>query len=447
MRALALDGRLVIASDRTFSFSVSSDRPVHPGGRSTGFGTTAVAPPPDVLVMVVRPIGDYSTYTLATGPGVAGFDPIFDELGFKFRPACFSTDCAPVAAPAAPPASDPPIDYLAKDFDSFRHVAMSWMQSRVPGWTPTSEADLAQVLLSQMSAAADELSDYQDRVMNEAYLATARSRVSLARHARLMDYHVHQGNQATTWVAVELVPGMEIQAGGGGGDPAVVEVWAGGDRPDAGAVVFRGETPRLHHLLGAMRLHTWSGALPALAAGATAADLAMPSRTAAETVRDLIAEGAVEQLVVQEHRNPVTGSTAGADPAKRQLLRLDPDAVEAVRDPVTDSWLVSVAWREEDRLRHDHCLRGRDRRRLLRRRLAVPRQPRRGPPRPPARDHVPAAGRAGRRARRAAPGGDHGGARRPPEAGGRSPACPPTRRCSTATRRPRARCRRSRRSR
>ena len=34
--------------------------------------------------------------------------------------------------------------------------------------------------------------------MNEAYLATARGRKSLARHARLMDYHVHQGNRAST---------------------------------------------------------------------------------------------------------------------------------------------------------------------------------------------------------------------------------------------------------
>ena len=43
--------------------------------------------------------------------------------------------------------------------------------------------------------------------MNEAYLATARKRVSLARHARLMDYHIHQGNQASTWLAIEIAGG------------------------------------------------------------------------------------------------------------------------------------------------------------------------------------------------------------------------------------------------
>ena len=211
---------------------------------------------------------------------------------------------------------------------------MSWMQARVPGWTPTSEADLGQVLLSQMSAAADELSDYQDRVMNEAYLATARSRVSLARHARLMDYHVHQGNQASTWLAVELIAGAEILPG----DPPALEVWAGRDQLDAGAVVFRGETPHLHHLLGTMRLYTWSRAVPALAAGATAADLAMATRDDAERVRDLIVSGAVERLLVQEHRDPLSGNTAGADPAKRQLLLLDPASAEAHQDPFTGDW-------------------------------------------------------------------------------------------------------------
>src|SRR5215204_5886771 len=98
---------------------------------------------------------------------------------------------------------------LAKDYDSFRHALISWMVNRVPGWQPTSEADLDQVLLELFSAAADELSDYQDRVMNEAYLATARERVSLARHARLMDYHVHQGNQASTLLALELAPAKD----------------------------------------------------------------------------------------------------------------------------------------------------------------------------------------------------------------------------------------------
>ena len=95
--------------------------------------------------------------------------------------------------------------------------------------------------------------------------------------------------------------------------------------------------------------------MPGLSAGAAAADLAMPSRAAAEQVRDLIADGSVEQLLLQEHRDPLSGNPAGADPGKRQLLRLEPDAAEARRDPLTGDWMVAVAWREEDRLTHDYC--------------------------------------------------------------------------------------------
>jgi hypothetical protein len=69
---------------------------------------------------------------------------------------------------------------------------------------PSSEADLDQVLIDLIAADADEQADYHDRVMNERALATARKRVSLARHARLLDYHIHQGNQASTWLALEV---------------------------------------------------------------------------------------------------------------------------------------------------------------------------------------------------------------------------------------------------
>lgn len=311
---------------------------------------------PEVLRLTVRPVGDYSTYSLGVGPSVAGFDPVFDTLPFRFRPGCFTNDCAPEWTPAPPPVAEAPIDYLAKDYDTFRHLLMSWLERKVPGWEPSSEADLSQMLLSLFAAAGDELSDYQDRVMNEAYLATARRRVSLARHARLMDYHVHQGNQASTWMALELQPGTEIQPGPQpAGQPRALEVWAGREEEDAGAVVFRGRWPALHHRLNSLPLHTWSGARPGLEAGATSADLAMPAQSASETVAERIREGLVPRLLIQEHRSPATGNPAGADPEKRQLLRLHREPAVARRDPVSGTWYVRVAWRDEDRLRHAYC--------------------------------------------------------------------------------------------
>ena len=95
-----------------------------------------------LLRLVVRPIGDYSTYTLSVQ--FADMDPMFSDIDFKFRPGCFSL-CAPDWPAPPPPSNEPIIDYLAKDYDSFRHVLMTAMQQRVPGWQPTSETDLSQV--------------------------------------------------------------------------------------------------------------------------------------------------------------------------------------------------------------------------------------------------------------------------------------------------------------
>ena len=185
------------------------------------------------LALRVEPVGDYSTYTLDLVWDASRIDPFFSSLGFKFRPGCFTNDCAPVlqGRPAAP---GPAIDYLAKDYDSFRHTLMVAMAERVPGWQSTSEADHDQVLIDLFAAAADELSDYQDRVMNEAYLATARKRVSLARHARLVDYHLHEGNQASTWLAVEVLAG---QAPFTLTDQELV-VWTGAEKPLPESVFF-----------------------------------------------------------------------------------------------------------------------------------------------------------------------------------------------------------------
>jgi hypothetical protein len=320
----------------------------------------------NTLKLTVEPIGDYSTYTLHakfqakdSGNDYELFDPFFSEIDFKFRPGCFSTDCAPewCRTPAAQP--EPAIDYMAKDYDSFKHTLISAMMQRVPGWRPTSEADLDQVLIELFSAAADELSDYQDRVMNEAYLATARKRVSLARLARLVDYHIHQGNQASTWLAFEvgyegILPAKQ-QAGTRGGP----------SDPRSQVFVTQAKPPiHVHHLLNGMHLYTWSDAKTTLAAGSTMADLFLDdptSKAEAEKLRDMIRDGTIERLLVQEHKNPKTGREPGTDPTKRQLLTLVRDGAEVIHDPDpgnptslnAGTWVIRVRWREK--LKQTYC--------------------------------------------------------------------------------------------
>lgn len=337
------------------------------GNASGQVQVSAVAPVDATrLSLRIAPVGDYSTYRLELVWDAALIDPFFSAMGFRFRPGCFTNDCAPPQG-GRPPAPNPAIDYLAKDYDSFRHTLMVAMAERVPGWASTSEADLDQVLIGLFAAAADELSDFQDRVMAEAYLATTRKRVSLARHARLVDYHLHEGNQASTWLALEVVAG---QAPFSLDDQELV-AWTGDAPPADDAVFFasrqrRLEPARRQYLdprLNRLRLYTWGNAQPALAAGSTAADLVpeppLASQAQADALRDLVRQGRWRELLIEERLNPLTGQPAGRNPLKRQLLRLlpgddlDGGAAESRFDPLTGTWMLRVSWREEDALRFD----------------------------------------------------------------------------------------------
>jgi hypothetical protein len=308
---------------------------------------------PNQLRLRVTPIGDYSTYTLTMN--FAGIDPLLSEIDFKFRPACFNLDCAANESfPAPIPVPD--IDYLAKDFDSFKHTLITAMQQRVPHWQPTSEADLDQVLIDLIAADADELSDFQDRTLNEAFLATARKRVSLARHARLMDYHIHQGNQASSWLALKVQNLFLV--------PARKGFWTNKNWQDKASQPFiTSSDVSCNPLLNSLQLYTWGGSVTALDVGSTSADIALPSplnaanQADANNLRNVINSIAPRRLLIQQQLNPETGTVLGRDPTARQLVQLVGNAV-SVNDPMggaAGEWFVRVHWREEDRLTRRYC--------------------------------------------------------------------------------------------
>jgi hypothetical protein len=98
----------------------------------------------------------------------------------------------------------PEIDYLAKDFASFRQLMLDQIALLIPDWQERHPADLGNMLVDILAYAADYLSYYQDAVATEAYLGTARLRRSVRRHARLLDYDLHNGCNARTWVHIAL---------------------------------------------------------------------------------------------------------------------------------------------------------------------------------------------------------------------------------------------------
>src|SRR6185437_9110043 len=190
------------------------------------------------------------------------------------------------------------------------------MMQRMPGWQPTSEAAFEVVLLDLFSAAADELSDYQDRVMQEAYWPTARKRITLRRYARLMDYFIHEGNQASTTVALNF-PGSATYT-----IPAFQQAWTGLDKKSSSAVWFAASSSQfVAGLFSQVSLYTWSDVISTLAAGSTGADLAFTSFADANDAVSLIANGKITRLLLEEWLNPMTGLSTDRDVSKRQIVR------------------------------------------------------------------------------------------------------------------------------
>jgi hypothetical protein len=157
--------------------------------------------------------GDFSTYTLCfvevdelgrpTNQPFHLFDPRYACIDFKFKldcPAqldCLTEEkCEPEAAP------EPQINYLVKDYASFRQLILDRLAVVMPEWRERHVPDLGITVVEVLAYVADYLSYTQDAVGTEAYLDTARLRTSVRRHVRLVDYRMHEGCNARTFVAL-----------------------------------------------------------------------------------------------------------------------------------------------------------------------------------------------------------------------------------------------------
>ena len=121
--------------------------------------------------------GDFSFYALHIES--TALDAYYASARFTFKAGCPSDlDCAAPEECLPPPGGGPVIDYLAKDFASFRAALLDYSASAYPQWVERDEPDLGMMLLELLSAAGDDLSYLQDRIANEATLATATQRNS-----------------------------------------------------------------------------------------------------------------------------------------------------------------------------------------------------------------------------------------------------------------------------
>jgi hypothetical protein len=193
----ALPGTLAIKDIQIYS----------PGGELpvielTGTITWLVKDGQDVMRVVAKQPGDFSLYKFRINNNDTRIDSFYNDVTFSFKANCPSDlDCKPPDHECPPDDGvDFPINYLARDFWSFRSALLDFASLRYPDWTDRLEADSGIMMTEVMSALGDEMAYYQDRVNREAYLETATQRRSIRRHARLVDYNMHDGLGATAWL-------------------------------------------------------------------------------------------------------------------------------------------------------------------------------------------------------------------------------------------------------
>src|SRR5271166_4122364 len=87
-----------------------------------------------VLTLHVAAPGDFSSYLLTIPSAV--LDPFFNQVQFSFKARCPSDLDCQAQAPLCPPvtADVPPIDYLSKDFLSFRQALLDFSALRYTQW-------------------------------------------------------------------------------------------------------------------------------------------------------------------------------------------------------------------------------------------------------------------------------------------------------------------------
>lgn len=332
--------------------------------------TDGLAETTRTLVIRTDSSGDHSLYRLAivsnsgTTEPPAGFDPRLSAIEFSFKVECPSDfDCAEQRFCPLPRPHAPNIDYLAKDYAGFRRLMLDRLSLLAPEWTERSAADVGVTLVELLAFAADTLSYRQDAIANEAYLGTARQRVSVRRHARLVDYYLHEGCNARAFVQIQVngqnrplargtmlltrvssLP-MRIAAGTRELSDALAD----------GAQVFEAaRAATLHESLNRLSFYTWGDNGCCLPRGTTHAWL----RGTAEGL------AAGDFLVFQEVVSPTTFLAEDADRSHRHVVRLtrvtrtvDPSG-RLFDEPPADAPLdiTEIEWDSDDALPFPLCL-------------------------------------------------------------------------------------------
>jgi hypothetical protein len=314
---------------------------------------------------------DFSTYRLAivTGPNnpapPAFIDVRLSEVDFSFKIACPSDfDCAPDCnAPPEPLPPDPGFDYRVRDYQGFRRQILDRLSELVPGFREDDPVDFTTTLVEALAYRADQQSYRLDWVGTEAFLSTARSRTSVARHARLVDYPPGEGASALVFARFTFRPGGGVPDGTPLAASTPLLVRSEGLPGVVPAADYRrvlAYKPTTFETVAALNLwewrnaiafHTWSDDECRLTNGATAATLVQSGGGSGA-----LAPG--DFLLLAETVSPETGDPDDARADRRHIVRLT--RVTPANDQLNPALaLVTVEWAAADALPFDLIIQAR----------------------------------------------------------------------------------------
>lgn len=301
--------------------------------------------------------GDFSDYTLTINH--PALHPMYAAVRFNFKAACPSHfDCRADDSCPEPEELTRTIDYLARDYASFRQALFDLIPTIHPDWIERNPADLGTTLVELMAYAADHLSYYQDAVANEATLETARQRISVRRHTRLINYAMHDGASARVFVhltandVANIPDGTQILtrltsmvAGRDTHATVITGYGAAAARAAQAAFEVYGGGASIHPDLNELPVYAWGRAKCCLPVGTTRCDVE----------KDVTTRLKKGDFLLLEELHPATQLPDDTQPDHRQVVRLID--VHAVSDPLHPAKkLTRLVWHDDDALTFPLCV-------------------------------------------------------------------------------------------
>lgn len=327
------------------------------------------------LVIEVDRAGDFSIYQLEIKSD--HLDPAYAQCDFSFKGGCPShLDPKTTSIYSAKQLPEPIIDYNAKDYASFRKALIDLIPTLIPDWEERHEADLGIMLLELLAYAGDQLSYFQDSVANEAYLETALQRISVRRHARLIDYRMHDGASARAFVCIcvdnesvtlpkgtQVLTRINVPLGTEAlpPDPIIPYRLKKEALKKSDAVFETYERTELWACLNNICIHTWGGKNCCLPRDTTSVDL----EDLKGDLSRVLKEG--DFLLLEEVKGPITGKPEDRNSSHRQIVRLT--KIEKKSDPLFNNKgeprknktdpempILRVNWNRADKLDFPLCI-------------------------------------------------------------------------------------------